>query len=61
MQDIRSSVNGISAIDIEQLKRFYSVDSKTDLIIMQAHHIEKLQEKLATKDSFTRTFGVTRK
>lgn len=45
-------------IDIEKLKQFYAVDSKTALILAQAKHIENLQKQLATKDSFTRTFGV---
>lgn len=57
MRENRSGFNGVPAIDIEQLKRFYSVASKTDLIKAQAYHIERLQEKLATKDSFTRTYG----
>lgn len=43
--------------DIEKLMKFYSVSTIEALIQAQAGHIERLQEKLATKDSFTRTYG----
>lgn len=36
--------------DIAQLMKFYSVDSIEELVKMQAHHVERLQEKLPKND-----------
>lgn len=63
MQENRSSVNGVSINDfsikndIEKLMKFYSVSTIEALIQAQAGHIERLQAKIAIKNSFTRTYG----
>lgn len=57
MRENRSTTERLPIVDVEQLKGFYSVESKTDLIKVMAKHIENLQGKLATNDSFTRTYG----
>lgn len=68
MSENRPATESISLIDIEEafpkdatlsrLYKFYGVKTVGALITDMACHIEQLQKKLATKDSYTRTFGV---
>lgn len=69
MQETRPAVTELSvtmedknvfpdSATISQLYKFYGVKSIGALIVDMSYHIENLQKQLATKDSFTRTYGV---
>ena len=64
MQDFRPTADQLSAIEatnriaLARLMKFYKAETLEQLVWQQSHHIERLQEQLATKDSFTRTYGV---